>query len=335
MKIAFTICSNNYLAQAKTLGDSLLELNADYSFYIFLCDKKNDNIDYSFFKPHHIITVEDIGIVNLDWMIYNYNIVEFNTAIKPFAFIFLSNQHSEVEYIMYFDPDIKVYNNLSCVERELEGKSILLTPHILTPIPLDEKMPSENTFLNYGIYNLGFIAIRPDINSKQMLLWWAARLSFHGFNRVKDGYFVDQLPMNLVPIFFEGVIISTNVGLNFAYWNFHERTLGKNNDIYMVNENNPLIFFHFSSFDPLEPYTISSYQTRFTMVENSLLNSLFSDYSKLLLQNNFLICKNIQCYYVLKRQEYMRNKRKEDIKKFSYIKKAIILIYRKIRSIFE
>ena len=38
-KIAFTICSINYLAQAIALGNSLTSQNADYDFKIGLVDK--------------------------------------------------------------------------------------------------------------------------------------------------------------------------------------------------------------------------------------------------------------------------------------------------------
>ena len=47
--IAFTICSNNYLAQAKTLGDSFLEFHPDWKFIIGLCDEFDSSFDYSAF----------------------------------------------------------------------------------------------------------------------------------------------------------------------------------------------------------------------------------------------------------------------------------------------
>ncbi len=66
MKIAFTLCSNNYLAQAKTLGDSLLKYNPDYKFFIGLVDRLSDQINYSKDIGHEIITAEDIGIPDFD-----------------------------------------------------------------------------------------------------------------------------------------------------------------------------------------------------------------------------------------------------------------------------
>ena len=89
MNTIFTICSNNYLAQAKTLGDSVLKYHPNHNFTIVLCDKLSQEIDYSAFTNFNIIEAHNIGIDNFEYMTKNYNIVELNTAIKPFVFDFL------------------------------------------------------------------------------------------------------------------------------------------------------------------------------------------------------------------------------------------------------
>ena len=86
MKIAFTICSNNYLAQAKILGDSLLDKNPDYKFVIGLCDEPSESIDYAFFENIEIIPVAKINIYCFAEIVKKYQIVELNTSIKPSFF---------------------------------------------------------------------------------------------------------------------------------------------------------------------------------------------------------------------------------------------------------
>lgn len=307
MKLVFTICSNNYLSQAKTLGDSLTEHNPDYKFVIGLCDKKNAAIDYSFFEPYEIVEVGDLNIENFEWMLLNYYIIELNTSIKPFFFKHFIEIYEDIEVVLYFDPDIKVFNSLSYIENELQDKSILLTPHILSPIPLDVHTPREADFLNYGIYNLGFIGIRPSESTFKMLDWWAERLAVQSFDRVSEGLFVDQLPMNLVPIFFDNVVVSKNTGLNFAYWNFHEREISVINNIYYINENTPLVFFHFSSFKPTQPQNISCHQTRFELESGSLLYNLFSEYADELVENKYVELKEIKCYYSEIRDKHLKD----------------------------
>ena len=84
MNIAFTICSNNYLAKAKVVADTFIAHHNEYEFYIFLVDKLNSEVDYQDFTKFQIIEVSEI-ISNIDELAIKYNIVELNTAIKPAA----------------------------------------------------------------------------------------------------------------------------------------------------------------------------------------------------------------------------------------------------------
>ena len=100
-KIAFTLCSNNYLAQAKTLGDSLLKHNLDIKFIIGLADKLDPTFDYSFFQPCEILPYNDLKFREFDGMVERYNIVEFNTAVKPYYIDYFFESHSEcIVYIL-------------------------------------------------------------------------------------------------------------------------------------------------------------------------------------------------------------------------------------------
>ena len=64
MDIAFTICSNNYLAQAKTLGDSFLQYHPDWKFIIGLVDEYDNSFDYSSLANFEIIKVNEINVTN-------------------------------------------------------------------------------------------------------------------------------------------------------------------------------------------------------------------------------------------------------------------------------
>ncbi|WP_080055444.1 glycosyltransferase family protein [Spirosoma aerolatum] len=307
MKIAFTICSNNYLSQAKTLGDSIKETNKDYTFFIGLCDRKDSNIDYNYFLPYEIIEADKLNIDEFDKMQLNYDIVELNTSVKPFYFKYFFDNYIDIELAIYFDPDIYVYNNLLPIETELGKANALLTPHIITTIPNDRLMPIENNFLNYGLYNLGFLALRRSETTKLIIDWWADKLKDSCYQRVSEGLFVDQLPLNYLPIFFENIIISKNLGLNMAYWNLHEREITSYNEeskFYFINNKYPLIFFHFSNFNPLESNIISKYQNRFHIDSNPLFRPLFFNYATLVLKNKYIDLKKSECYYVKQRKAH-------------------------------
>lgn len=296
--IAFTICSNNYLAQAKVLSDSIFKFSREfYDFYIVLCDEYSEKIDYSEFHANFVLA-KDLKIDNFDWMTRYYNIIELNTAIKPFAFKYLIAEHSP-EYIHYLDPDTCTYCSLVAIENEMDADvSILLTPHSLAPLPFDGGLPTDNIFLNNGIYNLGFLGIRPDSESEKMLDWWCDFLSEHCLDDKKNGLFVDQLPMELVPLFFKNVKVSHHKGLNVAYWNLHERSIAYDGHNYLVDEKYPLVFFHFSSYDLNVPDDICRHSTRISLQKNPILESLFKDYYKKMKLSHDSQYKLVKCIYL-------------------------------------
>jgi hypothetical protein len=207
---------------------------------------------------------------------FYYEITEFCTAVKPFIFEHLSEQH--YDNLFYIDPDILVTASFDeAIYSELENNSILLTPHICAPIE-DDAQPNEDAHLKTGTYNLGFLAINCDANSLAMIKWWKRKLIDAGFNEPTRGVFVDQKWINLVPGMFSGVKITRNKGLNMAYWNLHERRL---DDKHMVNGQDKLVFFHFSGI-PLDNLNeISKYQDRFTLDSRPDLKPIFERYARL------------------------------------------------------
>ena len=55
--IAFTLCANNYLPYAFSLGESLKSTNPNVRFVIGLVDKKLEDFDY---LQYEVIEVKDI-----------------------------------------------------------------------------------------------------------------------------------------------------------------------------------------------------------------------------------------------------------------------------------
>lgn len=98
-KIYFTLCSNNYLAHAATLGKSIKQYDQESKFIIGLVDKKDSTIDYGQFSYFEIIPCFDLGYSEFTEMLVHYNIIEFNTAVKPYYFEYLFRTRPEVDRI--------------------------------------------------------------------------------------------------------------------------------------------------------------------------------------------------------------------------------------------
>lgn len=311
--IAFTICSNNYLPKARLLGESLVQHNPEVRFIIGLVDELDGAIDYKAVGAFEILPVDKIGIPDFDGMALRYDLVDFNTAAKPFYFRFLFQRHAGEKNlkICYFDPDIYVYSELRPIEEALERCAVLLTPHILSPIASDGMHPKEQGFLAFGLYNLGFCAMRRCQTADRVLDWWAEHLKHDCRYDCREGLFLDQAWMDLAPIFFNGVEISRHFGLNVAYWNLHERQVGFKNGQWLVNNEWPLVFFHFSDLTPQSSEAITRAQNRFTLRDRPELKPLFDDYRSKVDAYGFGRFRSIPCVYVERRTAWLRAQQRD------------------------
>src|SRR5690606_24733395 len=120
--------------------------------------------------------------------------------------------------------------------------------------------------------------LKKDENCKELLKWWKNITYNQGFIHPANGIFVDQLPMNLAPLFFHGVSILTDLGYNMAPWNLHERTLSQKDGVYKVNNNEALKFYHFSSFKTSKLELPTHHYSRYNLNDRPDLYTIHQDY---------------------------------------------------------
>lgn len=252
-----------------------------------------------------------LNIDDFDSMIKKYTIVELLTSVKPFYFEWLFNTYAEAENIVYFDPDIMIFQPLTRLEESLKAYDIILTPHYTNPIN-DNCLPTELHVMQTGIFNLGFIAVKRSENSFKMLAWWQSRLKNQCFIDLSRGLFVDQLWANLIPAYFDKVLIEKHPGYNMAHWNLHERTLSFENGAYLVN-GQPLIFFHFSHYSPAHPNSIAAYHNRFSFETRPDLKEIYNQYKSSLIQYHYFKLKNQPCFYL---SDEKKKKKKRELETF-------------------
>lgn len=298
MTIAFTICSINYLAQAHTLGDSLQRTNPGVIYIIGLVDRLHGVTFEPEFQPKYsLVEIHQIGIEGFDEMCERYNITELNTAVKPFFFNYFFRSYPQANKIIYFDPDIIVFQSLNELKNNLDQFKAIVTPHICSPI-LDTKTPNELHHLNTGVFNLGFCAFSRSSETLNYIAWWEDKLRYECLISLCEGLFVDQNWMNFLPLFIENTLIEKHLGYNAAYWNLHERKFSGNDGEYFINQRIALIFFHYSGYDPEKPDVISKYQNRFTFKDRPDLNELFNYYHQQLIINGNEYYRKFPCAYI-------------------------------------
>lgn len=308
MTLAFTICSVNYLAQARTLGESLAATNPSLRFVVGLVDRLAGVVfEPDKQPPFEMLEVEALSIPNLGWMSTHYDITELNTAVKPYFIDFFLRNFPGIQNVIYFDPDIIVFQPLDHLLNTLERHPIVVTPHLTVP-HTDDLSTNENDHLNTGTYNLGFIALRRSSETDRFVAWWCEKLAYECFNDVCEGLFTDQKWVNLVPIYWPGTKIEKHPGYNVAYWNLHERRMSQRTNTHFVNEIHPLQFFHFSGYGLNQPEVISKYQNRHTFANRPDLLPLFRHYAARLEANYNAYYAGFPCAFV-KPQPVVRLKR--------------------------
>jgi hypothetical protein len=285
---ACTIVSRNYFSHAKILAASFLRHEPGGRFYILVVDDLPDAPEADPGPGVTLVGIGDIGLRDPRGMCLKYDVVELNTAVKPAFLATLLYERGE-EDLVYLDPDIEVMRPLEAVKEALGRADIVLTPHVLSPIPLDGLHPSDQDILISGAYNLGFVALRRSPMVREFLAWWGERLEELCRIDVAHGLFTDQRWVDLVPAFFPSVAVLRDPTCNVAFWNLHERQLSRRGDDYFVNDR-PVTFFHYSGFNPNRRLTLSKHQDRVAVEKGSALADLLDHYADLQIAHGFDTC---------------------------------------------
>jgi glycosyltransferase involved in cell wall biosynthesis len=276
MLVACTIVARNYLPYARVFARSLRAVHPRSRVAVLVIDGPADPSDDDGFRTLSLADVVP-DATERDRLTFIYDVTELSTAVKPLLLRRLLDDGADA--VLYFDPDIQVFDSVEGLAQVARQHGIALVPHVVSPIPDDGLGISELEVLRAGVYNLGFIGVGR--NTDAFLAWWWSRLRRHCISAPEQGLFVDQRWMDYVPGLFDHAIVR-DPGCDVAYWNLHERRISQSSaGTYEIN-GLPLRFFHFSGFDPATQYLLSRHQgpnPRIVLSENPVLRELCEQYA--------------------------------------------------------
>jgi GT2 family glycosyltransferase len=279
--VFFTICSMNYLALARTLFGSLRMHYPDAVMFLALADEPGGELDPAG-QPFGLIRLDDLDIADWREMALRYGIMEFNTAIKPYVFRYLF-EHVGAACAVYLDPDIYVKGAMPELESALAaGADAVLTPHLLAPAEHAEI--SDIKMLQFGTFNLGFLALRNSPQVRKIIDWWARRTARDCLARLDQGLYLDQKWADLFPVYLPGTHILRHPGYNVAYWNLSQRTVHLEHGQWLVN-GHPLRFVHFAGQAIEDPTVFSRHSSEFNPTNIGDLKLLLDEYRAECLRN--------------------------------------------------
>lgn len=245
----YTSFTYAYLSRALVLARSVRRRHPDWIIWAVLVDAPPpDFADDLSWRSDFDHVLDPAILFGDEWRkwVFKHDVVEACTAVKGHALMHILE--SGADKVIYLDPDIAIFHDLSEIERRLDHASIMLTPHQIEPNATPEEIrDNELTSMKYGIFNLGFLAVKNDENGAAMARWWAGRLYKACYDDVPNGIFTDQKYCDHVPGLFAKVDVLRDPGYNVASWNLSRRSVSITRDgALMVNDKYPLRFYHFT-----------------------------------------------------------------------------------------
>ncbi len=241
-----TLFDHNYLSRGLVMYESLkTHCSEEFTLYILTTDE----IAYKWLsenKQENIVinSVTDIKeaypvLVNLE---KERTRTEFNWTLSSFSIQFFLRKYN-LPSITYLDADLCFYSDPKILFDELNGESVIITPHNYTPC-YDQSSSS-------GRYCVQFMYFKNNSAGNEVLEWWRSQCEECCPGKYTDGKFGDQKYLDdWLSRFPNKVHEEKHLGCGIAPWNVQQFEIEKNdNDFVITNKitkvRTSLIFYHF------------------------------------------------------------------------------------------
>lgn len=247
MKIAFTVCNRHLLSHALVLAHSLKQHDPGHLFFLGWVDRmKLPNLP----AWVNVVSVDSLEITDWAGMQQRYYHFELLAACKPFFARHLLNTFADCKELSYFSPTTRLFSPIDSVSDK--SAFLQLSPQRLRPVSKPVSGLDDKRILNTGMYQAASWIMHPDGQETALLSWWCERMIDRGFLDLCEGMCLDQLWLNYLPIYHEGVKIIQNAGWNYGLSAVPDSVLGLASGRYFVDEH-PLITLDFAGVESHHP----------------------------------------------------------------------------------
>ena len=166
----------------------------------------------------------------------NRSLIEYYFTCTPSLPIYVLDNAPEVDIITYLDADMYFFSSIEPIYQELGDGSVLVVEHRFSPALKKLEI--------FGIYNVGLLVFKRDVNGLACLHWWRDCCLEWCYDRVEGNRFADQKYLNDWPERFAGVVVSDHKGVGLAPWNITNHKYSSNCREFLVDDQT-LIVYHF------------------------------------------------------------------------------------------
>jgi hypothetical protein len=234
-----TYFDSNFLSRGLTLYNSLCTYEKEFTLYILCLDDKTHNF-FQHNQFEYIIPIAlqkfEAGDKKLTDCKANRSRVEYFFTCTPSLPLYIFNLYNDIELLTYLDSDLYFFSSPDPVFDEIADSSIAIIGHRFS----ERNMHFEAN----GIYNVGFISFKNNLEGRKCLEWWRNKCIDWCYDVVDSERFADQKYLDNWPILFTDVCIISHKGANLAPWNIDNYSYDFINNEFFI-DGSPLIFYHF------------------------------------------------------------------------------------------
>jgi hypothetical protein len=271
----FTVASVSYLPMASLLFESLRTHHPELTPTLLIPDVTRAGLEglrkEGADALAKLLCVEDLGFDFLEAARIYYSALEFCSALKVLGTAHILKTESDC---LFLDPDMVVMQRLDGVLQAQD--SILVTPHVLAPLPEDGLAPDDLEMCGSGFVNGGVFRARAGAPA---LPWLVSKARGHWFVAQQLGMYADQLWLSALPFLFPQIQVLRDPTINVAYWNLHERPLRRDGATLRLASGEAVKLFHFSGFSRPSGGRLTKHsQRRYDPMTEEIVALLVADY---------------------------------------------------------
>jgi hypothetical protein len=232
----------DYLIRGLALHESLSKNCDNFTLYVLALDER---VKLFFAKNHfaNIIVVEIKDLENFEPRLVNLKIerkqIDFIFTLTPILIKYTAHvSMNSTSYIHYVDADIYFYADFENYVKLLNNSDVAIVPH-------NYNILISKFYRKYGNFNVGVVSFKKTETSLKTLDWWADACIDWCHDFPDSGRYADQGYLDNFPSIQGNLKIIDNKGVNLAPWNIGFITPFKKEGVIYVQNNVPLIFFHF------------------------------------------------------------------------------------------
>jgi len=150
-------------------------------------------------------------------------------------------KEQKTDFIALADCDLMFFQSPEVIFEEFDNADVIIQPNNFS-------YKHVKDFIPVGYYCSSFQCFRNNKNAKAILDWWHKQCIKWCSADFEEGKFGDQKYLDDWRFRFKNVREVANPGTNVAPWNVQKFDLSKDNATIVINNNWPLIYYHYHSF---------------------------------------------------------------------------------------